>query len=99
MVMNLSAVQISWRRERQPTPVFLFGEFHGWRSLTGYSPWGHKELDMTEQQTLFQLHEIDFWGLFGNQSTTYNVVLQNKSFLLLKNFVTQPFGKLGFTLV
>ena len=20
----------------------------GWRSLAGYSPWGHKELDMTE---------------------------------------------------
>ena len=22
---------------------------HGQRSLAGYSPWGHKELDMTEQ--------------------------------------------------
>ena len=30
------------------TPVFLPGEFHGQRSLAGYSPWGHKELDMTE---------------------------------------------------
>ena len=27
---------------------FLPGEFHGQRSLTGYSPWGHKEADMTE---------------------------------------------------
>ena len=26
----------------------LAGQFHGWRSLVGYSPWGHKELDMTE---------------------------------------------------
>ena len=25
------------------------GKFHGLRSLTGYSPKGHKELDMTEQ--------------------------------------------------
>ena len=33
----------------QPTPVFLPGESHGWRRLVGYSPWGHKELDMTEQ--------------------------------------------------
>ena len=33
----------------QPTPVFLPGESHGWRSLVGYSPWGRKELDMTEQ--------------------------------------------------
>ena len=31
-----------------PTPVFLPGEFHGQRSLVGYSPWGYKELDMTE---------------------------------------------------
>ena len=31
-----------------PTPVFLPGEFHGQRSLTGYSPWGHKELEVIE---------------------------------------------------
>ena len=30
------------------TPVFLPGEFHGERSLVGYSPLGHKELDTTE---------------------------------------------------
>ena len=38
-----------WRRKRQPTPVFLPGVSHGWRSLVGYSPWGRKESDMTEQ--------------------------------------------------
>ena len=32
-----------WRREWLPTPVFWPGEFHGL-----YSPWGCKELDMTE---------------------------------------------------
>ena len=37
------------RRKWQPTPVFLPGEFHGQRSLEGYSPWGLKELDMTEE--------------------------------------------------
>ena len=36
------------RREWQPTPVFLPGEFHGQRSLVGYSPWGHKRSDRTE---------------------------------------------------
>ena len=36
----------------QPIPVFLPGEFHGQRSLVGYSPWGHKELDAAEQLTL-----------------------------------------------
>ena len=25
------------------------GKFHGWRNLVGYSPWGHKESDTTEQ--------------------------------------------------
>ena len=40
---------ITWRRKWQPTPVFLCGEFHGQRSLEDCSPWGHKELDPTEQ--------------------------------------------------
>ena len=38
-----------WRRKWQPTPVLLPGESHGGRSLVGYSPWGHKESDMTER--------------------------------------------------
>ena len=40
--------KIPWRRAWQPTPVFLPGEFHGQRSLAGYSLWGHKESDTTE---------------------------------------------------
>ena len=38
-----------WSRKWQPTPLFLPGEFHGQRNLVGYSPWGCKESDMTEQ--------------------------------------------------
>ena len=45
------ARKIPRRREGQPTPVFFPGEFHGQRSLAGYSPRGHKELDTTEQPT------------------------------------------------
>jgi len=41
--------KISWRRKRQPTPVFLPGKSQGQRRLVGYSPWGRKESDMTEQ--------------------------------------------------
>ena len=58
-VKHLPAVQETWVRslvredppvkEMATTPVFLPGKPHGQRSLTGYSPWGHKELDMTEQ--------------------------------------------------
>ena len=40
--------KIPWRRKWQPTPVLLTGESHRWRSLVGYRPWVHKELDMTE---------------------------------------------------
>ena len=40
--------KIPWRRAWPPTPVFLIGASHGQRSLAGYSPWGPKELDMTE---------------------------------------------------
>ena len=36
------------RREWLPTSVFLPGEFHKQRSLAGYSPWGHRESDTTE---------------------------------------------------
>ena len=32
-----------------PTPVLLPGKSHGQRNLIGYSPWGRKELDMTER--------------------------------------------------
>ena len=34
-----------------PQPEFLSGEFHGQRSLMGYSPWGRKESDMLEWLT------------------------------------------------
>ena len=64
LVKNLPAMQetrvdpwvrkIPSRREQLPTPVFLPGEFHGQRNLAGYSPWDHKESDMTEQLTLSQ---------------------------------------------
>ena len=57
-VKNLPAMQktkfdrwvgkISWRRKWLPTPSFLPREFHGLRSLVGYSPWGHKESDTME---------------------------------------------------
>ena len=37
-----------WRKKWQTTPVSLPGDFHGQRSLVGYSLGGCKELDMTE---------------------------------------------------
>ena len=37
-----------WRRQWQATPVLLPRKSHGWRSLVGYSPWGHHESVATE---------------------------------------------------
>ena len=48
--------EIPCRREQQPIPAFLPGEFHGKRSLVGYSPLGHKESDMTETFTFTHFH-------------------------------------------
>jgi len=40
--------KILWRRKWQPTPLFLSGKSCGQRSLMCFSPWGHKQQDMTE---------------------------------------------------
>ena len=50
--------KIPWRRTWQPTPAFLPGEFHGQRSLAGYSPWGRKESDMTEATEHTHVHTL-----------------------------------------
>ena len=42
----------SLEKERQSSPVFFPGEFHGQRSLVGYSPWSRKKSDMTKQLML-----------------------------------------------
>ena len=62
MVKNRPAVQetqvnpgsgkFSWRRKWLTAPVFLPGEFHGQKSLVGYSPRGCKDLDPIERLTL-----------------------------------------------
>ena len=58
-VKRLPTMQETWIRslgredplekEMQPTPVLLPEKSHGRRSLVGYSPWGCKESDTTEQ--------------------------------------------------
>ena len=63
MVRNLPAMRrpefipwvgkIPWGREWPPTPIFLPGEFHGQRSIEGYSPWGCRvrhDLETQQQQ-------------------------------------------------
>jgi len=45
--------KIPWRSKWLPTPVFLPGEFHGQRSLAGYSPWGLRVGDYCDFHFLF----------------------------------------------
>ena len=52
--------KIPWRREWLPTPVFWPAESHGQRRLAGYSPWGHKESDMTEWLSLSSINLFNF---------------------------------------
>ena len=50
-----------WGKKWQPTPVFLPRKSHGQRSLADYSPWGHKQSDMT-------------WGLNNNNNNNTNLL-------------------------
>ena len=56
-----------WKREQQPTPVFLPGEFHGQKSLVRYSPWDCKQSDTTEWLTVLLLTNV-LWvtGVYRN---------------------------------
>ena len=62
--------KIPWRREWQPIPVFLPGESHGQRSLVGYSPWGRKVSDASEQLT------TPGWFILLHSRNHHNIVKQ-----------------------
>ena len=61
MQVQFLGQKIPWRREWQPTPVFLPAESHGQRSLEGYSPWTHKDSDTTEQTFTFTISVNQNW--------------------------------------
>ena len=61
---------IHWRREWQPTPVFLPGEFHLQRSVAGYSPWGRK-LSVTIEQLHFIFNDLQCWVNFWCTANIY----------------------------
>ena len=52
-VGETQVLPLSWEdpleKKMATTLVLLPGKSHGWRSMVGYSAWGHKELEMTEQ--------------------------------------------------
>ena len=61
--------KIPWSRKWQPTPVVFAGEFHGERSLVGYSPRGCRESDMTEHACTRDPDTVaSLWGLVYRSS-------------------------------
>ena len=78
-VKNLPAMRetwvrkIPWWRAWLPSPVFLPGELHGQRTLVGYSPWGCKESDMTEQLSTELSMFIDYSQSLGSQRKSFSV--------------------------
>ena len=67
--------KIPWRREWLPTPVFLPGEFHQWRSLVAYNPWGWKESDMIERLAQTHTHPVSEIGVFVHLVFGFNLLL------------------------
>ena len=63
--------KIPWRRHWPPTPVFLPGRSHGQRSLAGYSPQGHKELDMTGHASTNIFYVCTLTRLKDNVNVTF----------------------------
>ena len=55
--------KIPWRRKWRSTPALLPGKSHGQRSLIGYSPWGRKELDTTEQLHFTSLATLPLFSI------------------------------------
>ena len=61
-------------------PVFLPGESHGQRSLAGYSPWGHKQLDTSEAtghiSTYYEINKVGD-GELGRASALEEVQIED----------------------
>ena len=105
MVKRLPAMQetrfdpwvgkIPWRRKWQPTPVLLPGKFHGWRSLVGYSPQGHKELDTTEWLHLMTHHGKGSGQSFNCISPPWHINMGTSSHINMEAEKLKPL-KLNF---
>ena len=73
MVKNLPAMWEPWVQSlgwEDPLEI-LPGELHGQRSLVGYNPWDHKELDTTEQ---LSLHLYIYTQFKPTSFNIYNIV-------------------------
>ena len=76
-------------------PVFLPGKSHEQRSLVGYSPWGHKEMDMTEQLSKsLDSTRVDRWAFLVE--IEHNHCTSNCEDEVYKQLWTKPIKSLSF---
>ena len=91
--------KIPWRRKWQPIPVFMLGKSYGQRSLVDYSPWGCKELDMTERALTpthththtIKMYQCELYGYISKISCNYKncwSISQYNAFFNAKYFST-----------
>ena len=82
--------------EHLPTPAFLLGKSLGQRNLVGYSPWGHKALDMIEHLTLpspihtyiyiYNIYIIYIYIVVSDSLTCTLTLMENVQVELIKCF-------------
>ena len=78
---NLAAARYTWEENWQPIPVFLPGEFHGQRSLTGYSTWSQRvRHDWVTNSFKTHLRAHRRWLILTNESW-FSVACSSSEFL------------------
>ena len=91
-VKNLCAIQkkiqvqsLDREKSLDHTPVFLPGESHGQRNLTGCSPWGRKELHITDMTEHPSQHKHFKMANFLLCQSSHSTRLSNHHFVRLKH--------------
>ena len=87
-----------WRRERQPTPVFLPGESQGRGSLAGCRLWGRTESDTTEatwqqQQRMHFDYTYEVWHKTKRELQSHLRWICNCKFCTLSSSRKAAFSK------
>ena len=80
-----------WRREWQPTPVFLAGKSYGQRSLLVYSPWSRKSWTWLSVHSKNKTREVSkYFELNGSENTAC------QNLWVVQNQCLEEFSRLSF---